>query len=419
MIENHLISAQKAKRIINQLDDSTRKELIKNIAQNIKTTKQDLLDANHKDVKAFDGTDALRDRLTLNNTRLKSMIAEATKVASLPDPTGEIVLDRKLDNGLLLKKVTVPLGVIGIIYESRPNVTLDAACLGLRSGNVLLLKGSKDAVESNKAIVKVIQQTLLDMNLPAEAVQLLPADREAVGELLKAEKYVDLLIPRGGAGLIRFVRENSMVPVIETGAGVCHTYLHESADEDKAVNIVENAKTARPSVCNAMDTLLVDAKVVTTILPKVAERLATHKVEIFADQVSYKILKSAKYPHLEHAMEENFGMEYQSLKCSVKVVQNMNEALDHIATYSSKHSEAIVAEDSKACDKFRKEVDAACVYSNASTYFSDGGCFGLGAEIGISTQKLHARGPFALEKLVCEKWQITGDGQVRESNFNL
>lgn len=416
MIENHLTSAQSAKRIISQLDNQTRQDLIKNIAQDIKKAKQNLLDANHKDVEAFDGSDALRDRLTLNMARLNGMIQEAKKVANLTDPTGELVLERTLDNGLQLQKVTVPLGVIGIIYESRPNVTLDAACLGLRSGNVMLLKGSKDAVESNKAIVKVIQKTLIDMDLPAEAIQLLPADREAVGELLKAEKYVDLLIPRGGAGLIRFVRENSMVPVIETGAGVCHTYIHESADEDKAVNIVENAKTARPSVCNAMDTLLVDAKVVTTILPKVAERLSKHRVEIFADQVGYKILKNAKYPHLEHAMEENFGMEYQSLKCSVKVVQNIGEALDHIATYSSKHSEAIIAEDEKACERFKKEVDAACVYSNASTYFSDGGCFGLGAEIGISTQKLHARGPFALEKLVCEKWQITGNGQVREAS---
>ena len=413
MIENYLTSAQSAKRIINQLDDKTRQLLIKNIAQNIKNAKQDLLDENHKDIEAFDGTDALRDRLSLNSTRLKGMISEANKVAKLPDPTGEVILNRKLDNDILLKKITVPLGTIGMIYESRPNVTLDAACLGLRSGNVMLLKGSQDAKYSNEAIVTVIQNTLIEMDLPAEAVQLLPPDREVVAELLKAEKYVDLLIPRGGAGLIRFVRENSIVPVIETGAGVCHTYVHETADPIKAVNIVENAKTARPSVCNAMDTLLIDAKVVTTILPEIAKRLDSHDVEIFADEIAYKVLRGMKYPNLQHTASEDFGREYQSLKCSIKTVQNITEALDHISRYSSKHSEAIIAEDQKACKKFRNEVDAACVYSNASTYFSDGGCFGLGAEIGISTQKLHARGPFALEKLVCEKWVIEGNGQIR------
>ena len=416
MIKKHLQNSHQAKRIINQLDNQTRTLLIKNIAHNINLTKADLLEANQKDVTAFEGTEALRDRLTLTDIRLEGMIAEAYKVATLPDPTGTLLLDRTLNNGLLLKKVTVPLGTIGMIYESRPNVTLDAACLGLRSGNVMLLKGSKDALESNKAIVEVIQRTLADMGLPMEAVQLLPAEREAVGELLQAEKYVDLLIPRGGAGLIRYVRENAMVPVIETGAGVCHTYVHESADLEKAVNIVENAKTARPSVCNAMDTLLIDEPVVESFLPAIAKRLSDHRVEIFADETSFEVLKKTSYPLLQRAKTENFGREYQSLKCSVKVVKTLEEALEHIEQYSSKHSEAIIAEDEDACERFRKQVDAACVYSNASTYFSDGGCFELGAEIGISTQKLHARGPFALEKLVCEKWVIEGSGQIRSAD---
>ncbi len=413
MLQNYFLAAQKAKRTISQLSDEKRKSLIKKIVQDILDNQADILDANKKDVDSFTGEESIRDRLTLTPERIKNMVQQAKDIAELPDPTGHIVLERTLDNSLDLKKVTTPLGIIGMIYESRPNVTLDAAVLGLRSGNVMLLKGSKDAIESNKAIVKVIEDTLESENLPKEGVQLLPTDREVVEELLKADKYVDLLIPRGGAGLIKFVRENSLVPVIETGAGVCHTYVHHSADPEKAVNIVENAKTERPSVCNAMDTLLIDEEVAKDLLPKIAEKLAAHDVEIFADEPSFAILKDS-YPHLQKATKEDFGREYLDLKCSVKVVKSFEEALDHIETYSSRHSEAIIAEDPEICEKFLKQVDAAAVYANASTYFSDGGCFGLGAEIGISTQKLHARGPFALEKLVCEKWVAKGNGQIRK-----
>ncbi len=412
MLQKYFTAAQKAKRTISQLSDEERKSLIKKIAQEVLNHQEEILAANQKDVENFTGEDSIRDRLTLTPERIQNMVQQAKDIAELSDPSGHIVLERTLDNGLDLKKITTPLGIIGMIYESRPNVTLDAAVLGLRSGNVMLLKGSKDAIESNKAIVKVIQNTLESENLPPEGVQLLPPDREVVGELLRADKYVDLLIPRGGAGLIKFVRENSLVPVIETGAGVCHTYVHTSADPEKAVNIVENTKTQRPSVCNAMDTLLIDEEVAKDLLPKIAEKLAAHEVEIFADESAFAILKDS-YPHLQKAKDEDFGREYLDLKCSVKVVKNLEEALDHIEKYSSRHSEAIIADDQDVCDQFLRKVDAAAVYANASTYFSDGGCFGLGAEIGISTQKLHARGPFALEKLVCEKWVVKGDGQIR------
>ncbi len=414
MILPYLHSAQKAKRIISLLDGKAKTELVESIASNILKAKKEILEANKMDLDNFSGEKSIRDRLRLTPERISGMTKQAKSVALLPDPVGNIVLDKVLENGLKLKKVTVPLGVIGMIYESRPNVTLDAAVLGLMSGNVMLLKGSKDAVHSNRAIVDIIARTLVEKKLSSEAVQLLPPEREVVGELLKADKYVDLLIPRGGAGLIKFVRENSLVPVIETGAGVCHTYVHESADIEKAVRIVENAKTARPSVCNAMDTLLLDKKIVQEALPPIAEKLAKHDVEIFADDISYSILATHNYPLLQKAAPENFGQEYLALKCSVKVVECFEEALDHIEKYSSRHSEAIIAEDKEVCEKFLKQVDAAAVYSNASTYFSDGECFGLGAEIGISTQKLHARGPFALEKLVCEKWVVEGEGQVRK-----
>jgi len=406
-------SARSAKRIISQLDDSVRQDLINKIAQNIFSELPEILEANKIDIDNFEGEKSKLDRLCLTAERVESMVDQATSIANLSDPVGHIVLDRVLDNGLHLVKVTVPLGVVGMIYESRPNVTLDAAVLGLRSGNVMLLKGSKDAVCSNKKIVDIIQDTLQLFDFPRESVQLLPSDRESVAELLKAERWVDLLIPRGGKGLIDFVRKNSLVPVIETGAGVCHTYVHESADLDKAVLIIENAKTARPSVCNAMDTLLIDAKSADVFLPAIVKKLESNKVEIHADEGSYLVLKKNNYPFLNHAGSEDFGKEYLGLACSIKIVNGEEEALDHIEKFSSRHSEAIIAEDKKVCQKFLKTVDAASVYSNTSTYFSDGGCFGLGAEIGISTQKLHARGPFALEKLVCEKWIIEGDGQIR------
>jgi len=316
-----------------------------------------------------------------------------------------------LKNGLQLEKISVPLGVVGAIYESRPNVTFDIAALCLRSHNGCVLKGSIDAHETNKVAVEIIKNVLKENNIDEDCVALLPAERETVQELFTATKYVDVLIPRGSDSLIQFVRKNSLVPVIETGAGVCHVYVEKDADLKKAVDIVVNAKVSRPSVCNAADAILVDKPVAKEFLKQLQPAFNKYSVEIFADANAYDLLKD--YPHLQKATPEDFGREFLSLKCAVKVVDDIDEALEHIAEYSTKHSEAIVSENRQQCERFLQEVDAAAVYSNASTRFTDGEEFGLGAEIGISTQKLHARGPFALEKLVTEKWVVRGEGQVR------
>ena len=408
-------AAQKAKKSIGLLSDIKRQNLIRHLADALWKYRTRILSANQKDADVLEVNNPKRDRLLLNESRLQNIVDQTRMVADLLDPVGQIFVKKTLKNGLHLQKITVPLGVIGMIYESRPNVTVDAVALGLRSGNVMLLKGSREAIYSNEALVQIIQEILEQEGLFKECVQLLPSDRDTVREILTAVQYVDLVIPRGSKNLIDFVREHARVPVIETGAGVCHTYVHASADIEKALLIVENAKTQRPSVCNALDTLLVDMSIAENFLPLIAEKFLSHHVEIFADEVSYEIFKKEKYPFFQKASPEDFGREYLDLKCSVKVVENMDQALAHIEKYSSKHSEAIVAEDKNICQKFLQEVDAAVVYSNASTYFSDGGWFGLGAEMGISTQKLHARGPFALEKLVCEKWIVEGEGQIRTS----
>jgi glutamate-5-semialdehyde dehydrogenase len=311
----------------------------------------------------------------------------------------------------LLQKISVPLGVVGAIYESRPNVTFDIAALCLRSMNGCLLKGSSEAENTNRAAVNIIKSVLNQNSVHPDCVTLLPSERETVQHLFSATKYVDVLIPRGSDSLIRHVRKNSLVPVIETGAGVCHIYVEKDAALDKAVNIVVNAKVSRPSVCNAVDTVLVDSSIAPQFFNNLKPLFQENHVEIFADQSAAKLLDG--YPYLQHATTEDFGREFLSLKCAVKVVSDIDEALDHIQEYSTKHSEAIISEDKKQCERFLKEVDAAAVYMNASTRFTDGEEFGLGAEIGISTQKLHARGPFALEKLVTEKWVIKGDGQIR------
>ena len=318
---------------------------------------------------------------------------------------------RTLHNGLQLEKISVPLGVVGAIYESRPNVTFDIAALCLRSHNACVLKGSIDADETNRVAVDIIKQSLKENNIDEDVVTLLPPERETVQELFTATKYVDVLIPRGSDGLIQYVRKNSLVPVIETGAGVCHVYVEKDADVKKAVAIVVNAKVSRPSVCNAADAVLVDKPIAKDFLKELQPAFNKYNVEIFADTTAYDLLKD--YPHLQKASPEDFGREFLSLKCAIKVVDDIDEALEHISEYSTKHSEAIVSENKKQCERFLQEVDAAAVYSNASTRFTDGEEFGLGAEIGISTQKLHARGPFALEKLVTEKWVVRGEGQIR------
>lgn len=372
-----------------------------------------ILQENAKDLGRMDPADPKYDRLMLTADRIKGIVADILNVASLPSPLGRILSETDRPNGLHIKKITVPFGVIGIIYEARPNVTLDVFSLCLKSGNACVLKGGSDANDSNMAIVKVIQEVLLKHGLDENILSLLPVGREATAELLHAHGLVDLIIPRGSQSLINFVRENSSIPVIETGAGICHTYFDESGDTAKGQAIVNNAKTRRPSVCNALDCLIIHKSRLAD-LPVLCELLPQSQVVIYADEKSYQALEG-KYPAslLQPANEESFGTEFLSYKMSVKTVTDFDEALDHITQYSSKHSEAIVAEDKATLQIFQKSVDAAAVYCNVSTAFTDGAQFGLGAEIGISTQKLHARGPMALEELTSYKWIVEGDGQIR------
>ncbi len=372
-----------------------------------------LLAENQKDLALMDKQDPKYDRLLLTKERIEGIANDIRNVSKLDYPVGKVLLEKTLPSGLEAKKITVPLGVIGIIYESRPNVTFDVFSLCLKSGNACILKGSKDAHYSNMAVVSLIHRVLHRNNLSTDVVYLMPPEREATEILLNAVGYVDIVIPRGSQSLINFVRDHAKVPVIETGAGIVHTYFDESADLEKGKAIIDNAKTRRVSVCNALDCLIINSKRLNQ-LSVIAEPLAKKGVEIFADEKSYKAL-NGNYPSqlLHHADANSFGTEFLSMKMAIKTVDNLDEALEHIDQYGSKHSEAIIAEDKAAIDKFLKSVDAAAVYSNTSTAFTDGTQFGLGAEIGISTQKLHARGPMALAELTSYKWVIEGDGQVR------
>lgn len=401
----------KAAVSLRKASDKQIKGVLQSLATALEAKSATLLRANKKDL-ALQGPDNPRnDRLLLNGQRIKNIAASIRKVRQLPDPTGKILEERTLPNGLALQKISVPLGVVGVIYESRPNVTFDIASLCLRSRNACVLKGSSEADHTNRAAVALIKKVLKEHDIDPDCVTLLPPQREVVQELFTATRYVDVLIPRGSASLIQFVRKNSLVPVIETGAGVCHVYVEKEAAMQKALNIVVNAKVSRPSVCNAADTILVDEKVAANFLQQLQPLFAKYEVEVFAEPKAYKLLKG--YQYLQKATTEDFGREFLSLKCAVKVVKDIEEALEHIQEYSTRHSEAIVSENKKKCERFLQEVDAAAVYANASTRFTDGEEFGLGAEIGISTQKLHARGPFALEKLVTEKWLVKGNGQIR------
>jgi len=412
-IQDILKSAAKATTVVQSLSEEVKVSLLKELSTRLKNSKKEILASNLLDLNKMDDADPKKDRLVLTDTRIDDLSSSLDEIAALPDPANQVIVERTLDNGLQVIKKTVPLGVVGVIYESRPNVTIDVAALCIRSGNVCLLRGGSDAFHTNTILVKLIHQCLDKFNIDRAIVQLLPVDRRFVDELLNASKYVDIIIPRGSDQLIQFVRNNSKVPVIETGAGVCHTYVESTADLEKAVSIVVNAKVTRPSVCNALDTVIVDRAIATPFLELLAPKLADYQVEIFADKESYEILSHSDYKQLQTATQEDFGREFLDMKCSVVVLENIDEALDHISNYSSKHSEAIVSKDADKQLRFLNEVDAAAVYVNASTRFTDGGVFGLGAEIGISTQKLHARGPFALEKLVTEKWLIRGDGQIR------
>ena len=398
---------------VRRLSDASKQALLLHLADLIGTQQDTILQANQKDLDRMDDADPKKDRLLLNPARLQAIAESIREVAALPCPAGQVLSERTLPNGILLRKIAVPLGVVGIIYESRPNVTLDVSALCLRSGNAVALRGSSDAWHSNQALVHVIQQALASFHIPEAAVTLLPTDRALVLELLRATRYVDMIIPRGSESLIQFVRQHALVPTIETGAGVCHTYVHRAADLEKARNIVVNAKVSRPSVCNALDTILLDQDIAERFLPMLKSDFEHWQVEVFADIASFPILQKAGFHRLQVAQTADFGREFLDYKCSVRVVADVAEALEHIRQFSSRHSEAIVSEDETVCQYFMETVDAAAVYANASTRFTDGGEFGLGAEIGISTQKLHARGPFALEKLVTEKWMAYGNGQVR------
>lgn len=408
-----LIDTRAASVAVRSLSDQQRKDLILHLADEVEKATSAILTENKRDLDVMSDEDPKKDRLLLTEARIIALAQSLHEIAKLDDPTGQILLERTLQDGLQLQKTTVALGVVGVIYESRPNVTLDVAALCLRSGNACVLKGGKEAAFSNNVLVETIHRSLKAFNIPTAAVTLLPTGREHVQELLTATRYVDIIIPRGSEGLIQYVRQNSLVPTIETGAGVCHTYIESSADPEMARNIVINAKTSRPSVCNALDTIVIDRKVAESLLPQLKNGLMEFDVEIFADSEAFEILQKAGYPLLFPAKEADFGREFLDFKCSVKVVDGLDKALAHIEKYSSRHSEAIVTADVAAAERFLREVDAASVYHNASTRFTDGGEFGLGAEIGISTQKLHARGPFALEKLVTEKWVVRGNGNVR------
>lgn len=412
-IQHLLYEAHHASTSIKLLGDDSKKALLNRLAVVLSENHELIISENKKDLDRMPDTDPKKDRLLLNDARIADLCTSINDIAALPDPAGQIMLESTTANGLFIQKKTVPLGVVGVIYESRPNVTIDVAALCIRSGNVCVLRGGSDALHTNICLVSLIHKVLHEFGLNTAVVQLLPVDRKFINELLTAVKYIDIIIPRGSQQLIEFVRENSKVPVIETGAGVCHTYVEKTAKLDNAAAVVVNAKVSRPSVCNSLDTILVDRPVAAELLKLTAPGLLDYNVEIFADETSYAILKELQYPHLQHATPEDFGREFLDFKCSVKVVDGADEALDHISKYSSKHSEAILSEDKIIAERFINEVDAAAVYINASTRFTDGGVFGLGAEIGISTQKLHARGPFALEKLVTEKWFVRGDGQVR------
>lgn len=408
-----LASTRKSAASLALSNDEVRLAILADLAARLIAHVDDILIENGKDLAAYDPQNPMRDRLLLTKQRILDLAASLHDVAKLPNPSGQILLDKILANGLHLQKKSVPLGVVGVIYESRPNVTIDVAALCIRSGNAAVLRGGTDAWHTNSILVSLIHASLEQVGLSTDIIRLLPTDRAHVSTLLTSVSYVDVIIPRGSDALIQRVRKESLVPTIETGAGVCHTYVAESADLEMAVQIVVNAKVTRPSVCNSLDTVVVHQAIAQKFLKLLAPALAEYRVKIFADELAFGHLQAVSYPSLEHAVEADFGREFLDFACSVKVVQDLAEALNHIDRYSSRHSEAIVSSDPEEAELYLQSVDAAAVYWNASTRFTDGGVFDLGAEIGISTQKLHARGPFALEKLVTEKWVLKGTGQIR------
>ncbi len=406
--------ALEASRTLGLIEQATIDEVLHAVADAAVANSKEILEANALDLAKMERSNPLYDRLLLTEERIEGIANDMHSVAMLNSPVGNTLSCTQRPNGMEIRKVVVPFGVIGVIYEARPNVSFDVFALCFKTGNCSVLKGGSDAHFSNHAIVEVIRGVLRAKGIDERVVTLLPSDREATAELLNAEGYVDLLIPRGSSALINYVRKNASIPVIETGAGICHTYIHSGANVDKAKAIVTNAKTRRVSVCNALDCVVIDSEQLEN-LPKICADLATKNVVIYADAASYFALEG-HYPAelLEHATEESFGTEFMDYKMAIKSVEGIDEAMKHIAQFSSRHSESIVTEDLAAASLFLRGVDASCVYHNVSTAFTDGAQFGFGAEIGISTQKLHARGPMALPELTTYKYIFSGDGQISE-----
>lgn len=407
---------QAAKRAVADLaaaDDAKVSDMLRTLADETDKRQAVLLDANKADLEKMDKDNPMYDRLRLDGRRLDGIAADMRNVAGLPSPVGRILSETFRPNGMKICKVSVPFGVVGIIYEARPNVSFDVFSLCMKSGNACILKGGSDAFHTNSAIVELIRSVLRDCGFDENIVTLMPAGHDSTAALLEAAGDVDLVIPRGSKRLIDFVRQNARVPVIETGAGICHTYFDRDGDLNKGAAIVTNAKTRRVSVCNALDCLIVHKDRLFD-LPGLCSGVKDHDVVIYADEAAYAAMEG-NYPAelLLHADEDSFGTEFLSYRMAVRTVDSLDEALQHISRYSSKHSECIVTENKETADRFLREVDAACVYANVSTAFTDGAQFGFGAEIGISTQKLHARGPMALPELNTYKYVITGDGQIR------
>ena len=408
-------AAKQAARVLAKLNTATKNKALETIADTILEHQAAILAANKKDIEAgrTNGlSEALLDRLLLTEARLQGIANDVRNVASLPDPVGEEFDSHRLPNGLQLSKRRIPLGVVGVIFESRPNVTIDISTLCLKSGNAAILRGGKEAVNSNKALAQAVQAGCETAGLPGSSVQLIETtDRTLVKEMLRANGLIDMIIPRGGAALHQFAIENATVPVITGGMGICHIYVDETADLEKLIPITVNSKVQRPSVCNALDTLLIHEQIAAEALPKVADALAEHKVEIRCEPRALSILED--HPAVKPAIPEDFDTEFMSLVAAAKVVDNMDEAIDHVYTHSQGHTDAIVTENYEAAMRFVNEVNSSAVLVNASTRFNDGGQFGLGAEVAISTQPLHARGPMGLKELTTYKWIVLGQGQIR------
>ena len=410
-MKEFLQKAKQSSRVVATLSTAIKNKTLLEFADALEENSCFIIEENIKDMKLakqLDLSSAMQDRLYLNDSRIQDMANAIRQIASQTEPVGRVLDGWLTKDNLNIQKVSIPIGVIAIIYESRPNVTSDTAALCFKSGNVCVLKGGKEAENSNKAIAKIIQDVLEKNNLPKEIVSLLPdSSREGVAKLIVEDKYVDLIVPRGGESLIKFITQNSSIPVIKHDKGVCHTFIDKDANATKSINIVINAKCQRPSACNSLETLLVHEEIASYILPGIQEELSVHGT------ILKGCPKTLEYIKIAPAKEEDFYIEYLENILNIKIVENLNEAIDHISKHGSGHSEAILSENYTAINKFLNEVDAACVYANASTRFTDGGEFGLGAEVGISTNKLHSRGPMGINDLTTFKYKIYGQGQVR------